>query len=230
MSCTKSRLNGEDEREKNTARSVLKYVLETILKLLHPFMPFLTETIYDALRGESLMLSAWPEVNGKLCFPDDAASMESIMEVIRSVRNLRSEMNVPPSKRAQFFVLPQQSDAQSLKATEAYLLRLAGGAGATYIAAKSEAPEHAVCAIAPAAEVYIPLLELVDKQKEIARLSKELKTIEGEIKRAEGKLNNPGFVAKAPAALVEEERAKLAKNQELIERVREHMENLQSIN
>ncbi|MBC8531261.1 valine--tRNA ligase [Gehongia tenuis] len=227
---TKSRLNGEDEKAKNTARSVLKYVLETILKLLHPFMPFLTETIYDALRGESLMLSAWPKVNEALRFPEDAASMESIMEVIRSVRNLRSEMNVPPSKRAQFFVLPQQSDAKSLKATQAYLLRLAGGAGATYIAAKNEAPEHAVCAIAPAAEVYIPLLELVDKQKEIARLSKELKTIEGEIKRAEGKLNNPGFVAKAPAALVEEERAKLAKNEELIERVRERMENLQRMN
>ena len=152
------------------------------------------------------------------------------MEVIRSVRNLRSEMNVPPSKRAKFYVLPQQSDLDSLKTTEAYLLRLAGGAEASYIVSKAKVPEHAVCAIAPAAEVYIPLLDLVDKQKELARLAKELKTIEGEIKRAEGKLGNAGFVAKAPAALVEEERVKLAKNQELIQRVKGRMVNLQSMN
>ena len=217
----KPRLNGEDEAAKKAVQGVLLYVLEGLLKLLHPFMPFLTEQVYKSLPGSEgfLMLKAWPEVKDKLDFPADEKLMGGVIEMIRAIRNLRTEMNVAPSKRTRMMFVANEGWADTLTAADMYFRRLAGASETVVISADQLGSEKTVSAVTEAATVYIPLGDLVDFDKELARLAKEQENLTKEIARAEGKLNNQGFIAKAPAALVEQEKAKLALNQQKLEQV-----------
>ena len=217
----KSRLNGEDEAAKKAVQGVLLYVLEGLLKLLHPFMPFLTEQVYKSLPGADgfIMLKAWPEVKEELDFPAEEKQMDGVIEMIRVIRNLRTEMNVAPSKRTRMMFVANEGWGETLAASDMYFRRLAGASETVVIAQSELGAEKTVSAVTEAATIYIPLGDLVDFDKEIARLQKESDNLTKEIARAEGKLNNAGFVSKAPAALVEQEKAKLALNQQKLEQV-----------
>ncbi len=208
---SKSRLLGEDGEGKETAKAVLLYVLECLLKLLHPFMPFLTEQVYKYLPDSEgfLMLQKWPEAKPELDFPEDEQTMQGVMEVIRTIRNLRSEMNVAPSRRTRLMLLPGEGWTEALSSGVGYFKRLAGAESVELIADRNAVKEKTVSAVTTACDLFIPLGDLVDFEKEIARLNKELENSRKEIARAEGKLSNPGFVAKAPAQLVEQEKEKL---------------------
>ena len=221
----KSRLNGEDEAAKKAVQGVLLYVLEGLLKLLHPFMPFLTEQVYKSLPGAEgfIMLKAWPEIKPELDFPADEKQMDGVIEMIRVIRNLRTEMNVAPSKRTRMMFVANEGWADTLTASDMYFRRLAGASETAVIAESELGNEKTVSAVTEAATIYIPLGDLVDFEKEIARLQKEIDNLQKEIARAEGKLNNQGFVAKAPAALVEQEKAKLALNQQKLEQVEKRL-------
>ena len=230
----KSRLNGEDEAAKKAVQGVLLYVLEGLLKLLHPFMPFLTEQVYKSLPGGSpagstegfLMLQPWPEIKDELDFPADEKQMNGVIEMIRTIRNLRTEMNVAPSKRTRMMFVANEGWADTLMASDMYFRRLAGASETVVIAESELGTEKTVSAVTEAATIYIPLGDLVDFDKEIARLQKEIDNLTKEIARAEGKLNNQGFVAKAPATLVEQEKAKLALNQQKLEQVEKRLAEL----
>ncbi len=226
----KSRLNGEDETAKKAVQGVLLYVLEGLLKLLHPFMPFLTEQVYKYLPGSKgfLMLKSWPEVKAALDFPEEAKQMEGIMEIIRTIRNLRAEMNVASGKRTHLMLLPNDGWQDTLSGAGAYFQRLAGASAMSLLESSADVHEKTVSAVTKACTLYIPLGDLVDFEKEIARLTKELENVQREISRAEGKLNNAGFVAKAPAALVEQEKSKLAMNQQKAEQVAKRIEELKA--
>ncbi len=224
----KSRLNGEDEAAKKAVQGVLLYVLEGLLKLLHPFMPFLTEQVYKSLPGAEgfIMLKSWPEIKPELDFPADEKQMDGVIEMIRVIRNLRTEMNVAPSKRTRMMFVANEGWADTLTASDMYFRRLAGASETAVIAESELGTEKTVSAVTEAATIYIPLGDLVDFEKEIARLQKEIDNLQKEIARAEGKLNNQGFVAKAPAALVEQEKAKLALNQQKLEQVEKRLAEL----
>ncbi|MCH5286468.1 MAG: valine--tRNA ligase [Christensenellaceae bacterium] len=215
----KSRLNGDDEAAKTAVQGVLLYVLEGLLKLLHPFMPFLTEQVYKYLPGSEgfLMLKRWPEIKPEYDFPAEEAQMNGIMEVIRTIRNLRAEMNVAPSKRTRLMLLPAEGWNDALAGADVYFRRLAGASETAIITSSDEIAEKTVSAVTQPGTLYIPLGDLVDFAKEIARLEKELANLNNEVARAEGKLNNQGFVSKAPAALVEQEKQKLAANRQKAE-------------
>ena len=211
----KSRLTGEDEAAKHSVQAVLLYVLEGLLKLLHPFMPFLTEQVYKYLPGTEgfLMLAPWPECKPEYDFPAQEREMEGIMEVIRTIRNLRAEMNVAASRRTRLMLLPGEGWQQALAEGEPYFKRLAGASESQLIESRDAVTEKTVSAVCLAGELFIPLGDLVDFEKEIARLNKELSTVEKEIERAKGKLSNQGFLSKAPAQLVEAEKEKLEANE-----------------
>ena len=221
----KPRLYAKDGTEK-AAQKVLAYVLANSLKLLHPFMPFITEEIFSYLPTgeESIMISKWPEFDESLCFEEDEKRMEVVMEAIKAIRNLRTQMNVVPSKKAKVIIVAQ--DAAMFEGTEVFFEKLASASETVVQTDKSGIDENAVTAIAPGAEIFIPLDELVDKEKELARLNDEKKRLEGEIKRVEGKLNNPGFVAKAPEKVVAEEREKGKKYKEMLSKVLESIEKM----
>ena len=208
---SKSRLLGEDGESKDTVKAVLLYVLENLLKLLHPFMPFLTEQVYKYLPGSEgfLMLQKWPELNDALNFPMDERKMLAIMEIIRTIRNLRSEMNVAPSKRTRLMLLPGDGWADTLKGGDGYFRKLAGASETELLANRNQVTEKTVSAVTAAGELFIPLGDLVDFEKEIARLTKELENLKKEMTRSQSMLNNQGFLAKAPAQLVQQERDKL---------------------
>ena len=213
---SKGRLLGEDETQKQNVRAVLIYVLESILKLLHPFMPFLTEEVYQFLpEQEGMLISAtWPTVQESYAFTQEATQMEGLMDIIRTIRNLRAEMNVQHSKRTHISLIPATGWESTLAKAEPYLQRLAG---ASTVSIGDSTTEKVVSAICEAGEIRIPLGELVDFAKEIARLEKEQKNLENEIARAKGKLQNQGFLAKAPQSLVEQEQEKLATNQTMLD-------------
>lgn len=221
----KSRLYSDDTQVKDNVVAVLLYGLKVILKLLHPFMPFVTEEIYNNLPGNdgSLMLSHWPEEYAKN-FAEEAKQMEAVMDVIKAIRNIRADMNVAPSKKSTIYIV--SDDLDGLKTTEAYLLRLGYGEKVVYTSSRDDVPKNAVSAVCSACEVCLPLLDLIDVETEKARLDKEKKRLEGEIKRGEGKLNNQGFLAKAPKELVEEERAKLDNYKDMYEKVKSQIEAL----
>ncbi len=208
---SKSRLLGEDGESKDTVKAVLLYVLENLLKLLHPFMPFLTEQVYKYMPESEgfLMLQNWPEINDTLSFPEDERKMLAIMEIIRTIRNLRSEMNVAPSKRTRLMLLPGEGWLETLKGGDGYFRKLAGASETDILTDRNQVTEKTVSAVATAGELFIPLGDLVDFEKEIARLTKEMENLKKEIARSQGMLNNQGFIAKAPAQLVQQERNKL---------------------
>ncbi len=229
---SKSRLLGEDEESKKTAKAVLLYVLEGLLKLLHPFMPFLTEQVYKYLPGSEgfLMLAKWPECRAEFDFPAQEREMQGIMEVIRTIRNLRAEMNVAASKRTRLMLLPGEGWQEALAEGAPYFKRMAGASESELIESRQAVTEKTVSAVCLAGELFIPLGDLVDFDKEIARLNKELANLEKEIERAKGKLSNQGFVSKAPAQLVAAEKEKLENNEKkaasLVSRIAELKESL----
>ena len=229
---SKSRLLGEDGESKDTVKAVLLYVLENLLKLLHPFMPFLTEQVYKYLPETEgfLMLQKWPEEREDLRFAEDESKMYGIMEIIRTIRNLRSEMNVAPSKRTRLMLLPAEGWAETLTGGDGYFRRLAGASETELLNTRNAVKEKTVSAVTAAGELFIPLGDLVDFEKEIIRLSKELENLRKEMNRSRGMLNNQGFTAKAPAHLVQQERDKLeaaeTKEQALENRIAELKENL----
>ena len=201
------------------AQQVLVYVMEGTLKLLHPFMPFITEEIWQALphEGESIMVSAWPVYTPSLAFAKEEADFEKVMDAIRAVRNRRAEMNVPPSRKAQLCIATGEPEV--FEQGRPFFQRLASASEVTV--ADSFTMEGAVQVITNAARIFIPMDELVDKEKEIARLNKEKEKVEKEIGALSKKLDNPGFVSKAPAAVVEGERAKLQQQKERLARIEE---------
>jgi len=227
----KGGLLGEDMERKATVRAVLTEVLSGLLRLLHPFMPFLTETVYNFLPGcenASCMLASWPEADKIPAFPGEAAKMEGIMDIIRSVRNLRAEMNVQAGQKARLMVRPNEGWAEVVGGAELYFRRLCNASGLEVLAIDQQVEEKTVAAVSVAGEILIPLGDLVDFKKELARLEKEKANIEKEIARAAGKLNNPGFLNKAPEALVNAEREKLSANEKMLETLVARIADLQA--
>ena len=218
---TKARLNGDNEERKQQAQQVLCYVLTETLKLLHPFMPFITEEIWQALphEGDYLMLQNWPEYHAEFDFAEDEAAMEKIMDAIKAIRARRSEMNVPPSKKAELTVVTEDSAVFALGVP--FLERLASASG---VEITSEAPasvDGLVSVVTAAAKLYIPLAELVDLDAERARIAKEIEKAEKYLAGIEKKLSNEKFVSKAPEAVVQRERENMEKTSALIAQLKE---------
>ncbi len=216
----------EEGESNETAQMVLTYVLSNTLKLLHPFMPFITEEIWQALphEGESIMISDFPVYDEALKNEQAEADMQMIMDSIKGIRNIRNEMNVPPSKKCTVYIVTDKTEV--FTAGSSFYTKLASASEVLVQTDKAEIPENAVSVAVPGGEVLLPLDELVDKEKELARLTKEKARLEGEIKRVEGKLNNKGFTDKAPAAVVEEERSKGEKYKAMLETVLESLAKL----
>ncbi len=224
----KSRLNGEDESAKNTARSVLVYVFTNTLALLHPFMPFITEEIWQSLPHgdeEALMVTEWPKFRDEFNFAEQEAEFEKIMLVIKAIRNRRAEMNVPPSKKAKVCI--QTNFADTFSTGTSYICRLAS-ASEVEIGDNFDA-EGAVRVVTDAATVYMPMKELVDIDGEIARLNKDLQKAIVDKEFFEKKLNNAGFVAKAPAAVIEQQRQGLAKALDKIKMIEDSIADLKAL-
>ena len=213
----KPRLYGKDtEESRYAAQKTLVEVLRGSMELLHPFMPFITEEIWQHLphEGETIMLAKWPEQEESLISAEIDKQMELTIEVIRAIRNLRSEMNVPLGKKAEVIICANNPEyTVYLKDGANYILGLASAESLSVEETLAAKPTQAATAVVHGIEIYLPLKGLIDLDKEIARLEKELTKMEGEIKRIEGKLANEGFVAKAPAEVIEKEKEKLVKYQ-----------------
>ncbi len=221
---TKTRLNGTDEDAKLTAQNVLCYVLVTLLKLLHPFMPFITEEIYQALpkcdgAEDILMTAQWPEYTETLSFPAEESAMEAVMDLIRAIRARRAEMNVPPSKKAELMIVTDQAGPyqQGLH----FIQRLAYASNVTFPETAPADVTGLVSVVTHDATAYLPLSELVDLAAERERIAKELEKAKNGRRIPEGKLANEKFVAHAPENVVNAEREKVAKYQELIAKLEE---------
>ena len=222
----KIRLNGDDEEQKATVRAVLVYVMSNTLKLLHPFMPFITEEIWQTLphTGESIMISDWPKADSALNFAAEEAEMSRIMTAIKAVRNRRAEMNVAPSKKAKIFIETAYADT-FLKGT-VFFKRLAS-ASEVEVAAHFDDMDSAVSIITESARLYIPMDELVDFKAELARLNKEKAGVQKELDFVNNKLNNENFVNKAPAAVVEGQRQAKAQLEEKMALILERIEKIE---
>ncbi|MCD6435947.1 MAG: valine--tRNA ligase, partial [Clostridiales bacterium] len=206
---TKKRLYGEDEEAKYTAQKVLLKVLEDILKLLHPFIPFITEEIWQNIqkKEKDLIVESWPVYKEDMKFDDAEKSMNIIMNAIRNIRNVRAEMDVPPSRKARLLIHGEESIKKLFTENMNYFSALAAISDIEFI--DNDNVDDAATAIIDGARLFIPLSDLIDYKKEFDRLSKEMKKLQNEVKRAKGKLSNEGFLNKAPQKLIEEENAKL---------------------
>ncbi len=221
----KIRLNGEDETAKSTVKAVLVYVMSNTLKLLHPFMPFITEEIWQTLphEGESIMVANWPKADSTLTYAAEEAQMERIMTAIKAVRNRRAEMNVPPSKKAKVFIETAYGD--TFAAGTVFFNRLAS-ASEVQVAEQFDGMDDAVSIITESARIYIPMDELVDFQAELKRLEKEKASVQKELDMVNGKLGNENFVSKAPAAVVEKQRQAKAQLEEKMALIEESMQKI----
>lgn len=222
----KPRLYNDEDETKAAAIWTLKTVLINALKLLHPYMPFVTEEIFTNLQDEeeSIMISAWPEFKDEWSFDKDEKAVDTIKDAVRGIRNLRAEMNVPNSKKATVYVVSEKEEVRSIFEDAKVFFATLGFASEVLVQAdKTGIAEDAVSTVIHDAVVYMPFAELVDIEKEIERLKKEQKRLEGEIKRCNGMLNNPNFVGKAPASKIEEEKAKLEKYTGMLATVEERL-------
>ena len=220
---TKPRIaeGGETAR---AAQNVLVYVMQGILKLLHPFMPFITEEIWQSMpivadkdnNPESIMISAWPVYDEKLHFAAEQTDFTKVVDAIRAIRVQRNELNVPPSKKVTMYI--ETSETALFEGAKAFFERLAG-AGELTVSEKAETSDDMVTIVTANARIFMPMGELVDKEKELARLEKERKAAQKDIDFLSGKLSNQGFLSKAPAQQIENERVKLAKAQEKMEKI-----------
>ena len=226
----KPRLWEDGDTTKAAAIWTLKTVLIQSLKLLHPYMPFITEEIFCNLQDEeeSIMISSWPEYKEEWNFAGEERSVETIKEAVRAIRNVRSSMNVPPSKKAKVFVVSEDDALLGIFEHSKLFFATLGYASEVVLQKdKTGIGADAVSAVIPGAAIYMPFAELVDVEKEIARLKKEEERLEGELKRVTGMLNNEKFVSRAPEAKIAEERAKLEKYTQMMEQVKEHLRQLQ---
>ena len=221
----KPRLYNEEDQTKAAALWTLKTVLTNALKLLHPYMPFITEEIYRNLTGEeSIMISAWPEFKAEWSFQKEEAEVELIKEAVRSIRNVRSSMNVPPSKKAHVIVVSEKPQVQEVfEGSKAFFGTLSYASQVTVQEDKSGIGEDAVSALIPDAAVYMPFAELVDLEKEIERLKKEEERLTKELARVNGMLSNEKFISKAPQSKIDEEKEKLEKYTQMMNQVKEHL-------
>lgn len=202
-------LYGDEEEPKRVTRSVLVYVLDQLLRLLHPMMPFITEEIWQHLpvKGKSIAISSWPEENDRFVSPGAVKEMRTLIEIIRAVRNIRAEMDVAPKRQIELVIRPDRDILRSILDHEAVIRKLCG---VNQLSADTDLkrPEKSMAAVVTGAELFLPLSGLVDIQETVSRLKAELKKLDAEVKRVEKKLGNPGFVSKAPAHVVEKERQK----------------------
>ena len=223
---TKPRLNGDDEAAKESAQRVLLYVLVEILKLLHPFMPFITEEIWQALphEGDALMMQSYPEYSEALNFPEDEANFGMVMDAIKAVRARRSEMNVPPSRKSHLIIVTDK--AKAFTDGEKFICKLAYASGVEVRAELPESTDGMVSVITDNARMFMPMAELVDLEKERARMEKELANAKKQLAGQNAKLANENFVSRAPEKVVNAEREKKAKLEALIENLEESLKNL----
>ena len=225
----KIRLNSDDEKAKSAAKAVLVYVMSNTLKLLHPFMPFITEEIWQTLphTGESIMVSEWPSFSENLVFAAEESGMEKIMSAVKAVRNRRAEMNVPPSKKARLCVVTKEKELFDSGAK--FFTRLASASEISVAGDETGIQtEGCVSVVTEAAVIYIPMDELVDFKAELERLNKEKKAVLKELDFISSKLNNPGFVSKAPEAVVNAQRENLAKQTEKLKMLEESIAKIEN--
>ena len=222
---SKIRLNSGDEKAAQTAREMLVYIMSNTLKLLHPFMPFITEEIWQTLPhdGESIMISEWPVYKDEHNFSVEEQEMDRIMEAVRAIRNRRAEMNVPPSKKAKYYIATAHKD--TFEKAGIFMQRLASCSEAEI--GDSFEIDDAVCIVTTDAKIYIPLGELVDFEKEIARLNKEKEKVLKDLEFIDKKLNNENFVAKAPKTVVDGQREAAQKLRDKIAMIDESIEKFQ---
>ena len=228
----KPRFFGDNATSKETAMWTLRHVLTGALKLLHPYMPFITEEIFCTLKeaegtiseNESIMISDWPTYNAEFDFAEKAAAVEMIKEAVKGIRNVRTQMNVPPSRKATVYVVSaEEAVRNTFEGSKVFFATLGGASEVRIQEDKTGIAEDAVSAVLPQAVIYIPFSDLVDIEKEIERLNKEKTRLTGEIKRGEGMLSNANFVAKAPEAKIAEERAKLENYKSMMAQVEERL-------
>ena len=225
----KPRLYNDEDTTKNAAIWTLKTVLIDALKLLHPYMPFITEEIFCNIQDdeESIMISSWPVYDEKFNFPDEEVAIQTIKEAVRNIRNVRAQMNVAPSRKAKVYVVSEDALIRDIfENGRVFFATLAYASEVAVQSDKSGIPDDAVSAVIPGAVLYIPFAELVDIDKEIERLKKEEGRLNGEIKRCEGMLGNEKFISKAPQVKIDEEKAKLEKYQQMLAQVRERLQAL----
>ena len=226
----KPRLYSETDTTKAAALWTLKTVLGNALKLLHPYMPFITEEIYCTLcpEEESIMISKWPEYTEEWNFQKEEQEVETIKEAVRAIRNVRTGMNVPPSKKAQVYVVSEDEEVRGIFENGRIFFATLGYASEVHVQAdKAGIGEDAVSAVIHKAVIYMPFAELVDIEKEIERLKKEEERLTKELARVNGMLGNEKFVSRAPQAKIDEEKGKLKKYSEMMEQVKERLAQLQ---
>ncbi|MCI8956333.1 MAG: valine--tRNA ligase [Eubacterium sp.] len=225
----KPRLYNDSDDTKEAALWTLKKVLIDSLKLLHPYMPFVTEEIFCTLQDEeeSIMISNWPEYTEEYNFAKEEAAVETIKEAVRSIRNIRSEMNVAPSKKAKVFVVSEDADIRDIFENGRVFFATLGYANEVIIQSdKADIEDDAVSVVIPKATIYMPFAELVDIAKEKERLEKEVQKLEKELARVNGMLSNQNFVSKAPEKKINEEKEKKAKYEQMMEQVKEQLARL----
>lgn len=220
----KSRLYGEDEADKQVARYVLVRVLKDMLRLLHPFMPFITEEIWSFLPKEEganrfLMEENWPVYKDELTYAEEVAKMELAMDAIRSIRNIRAEAEAAPSKKLRAVILSSGKEMDYLKSAERHIKGIANIIEIHYIEDRNDVPDEVMSAVMNNVEIFIPLDDLLDYKAELERLKKEQKRLTGEVARVKGKLSNQGFVSKAPEAVIAAEREKMEKYEDMLQKV-----------
>ncbi len=243
----KTRLWSEDEEDKATVRYVLLTVLKDILALLHPFMPFITEEIWSYLpqiaksgvinsvlqneektQSTYLIRASWPTFDDKKVFTSEMALVEEAKNVIKAIRNIRTEVGAEPSKKIKIEVLATEGKTKMINQMQKHIERLANVSDVKYISAKNEATKDAISVIIDDVQIFVPQSDLIDVDAEIQRLQKEKKKCESEIARVKGKLSNEGFTSKAPPKLIDEERAKQTKYENLLSKIAEQLDNLES--
>ena len=222
----KPRLNSGDAEQADTARRVLVYVLDKALKLLHPFMPFITEELYQALpgSGESIMIQSWPTFDEAHNWAAEEEAFEKVMDYIKAVRTMRTEMNVHPAKKTSMII--ETADAAPFQNAQVYLAKFAFATDVTFTEKYEGSTDGMVQVSTHAARGFIPMMELIDRDKELARLNKEKAKAEKELAMFGNQLNNPKFVERAPAALVEDIRAKYAKSQDKLANIEQSIQAL----
>jgi valyl-tRNA synthetase len=223
---TKARLYEGSDESKLTAQKVLVYVLDQILRLLHPFMPFITEEIWQAIphEGDFIMKADWPVYREELCFQTEEEHMESVMNAIRAIRNRRAEMNVPPSRKCTLYVV--SSKGEIFAQGEGFINRLAYSDHVVTCEQDPEGHEDMVSVVTTDARLYMPMEQLIDFEKELARIAKEKERVTKEIESTEQKLANESFVSRAPEKVVNEQRVKLEKAKALLEQLLENEKRL----
>ena len=223
-------MNGEDEDQKQTTRSVLSYVLDRIMRMLHPFMPFVTEKIWQSLphEGETIVQASWPTVDKELMFDDSKQTMQQLVEIIKSIRQSRLEVNTPLSKAIPIMIQAKDSNIQSTLTDNAdYIERFCHPSELT-INVDIDIPEKAMTSVVLAGKVILPLEGLIDMDKEIARLEKELDKLHSELDRVDKKLANENFVNKAPEKIINEEKEKQKHYKEKYDGVKARIEQLKA--